>query len=127
MMAMARPLKIEYDGALYHITSRGNERKRIFQDDADRELFLNTLSQVNERFNWICHANCLMGNHYHLVIETSDGNLSKGMRQLNGVYTQAYNRRHYRVGHLFHGRFKGSWFRKRAIIWKSAAMWCSTR
>jgi REP element-mobilizing transposase RayT len=93
---MARPLRIEYDGALYHVTSRGNERKRIFQDDTDRELFLNTLSRVNERFNWICHAYCLMANHYHLVIETPDGNLSKGMRQLNGVYTQAYNRRHHR-------------------------------
>ena len=104
---MARPLRIEYDGALYHVTSRGNERKRIFQDDTDRELFLNTLSQVNERFHWICHAYCLMGNHYHLVIETPDGNLSKGMRQLNGVYTQAFNRRHHRVGHLFQGRFKG--------------------
>jgi putative transposase len=107
MLAMARPLRIEYDGALYHVTSRGNEGKRIFQDDDDRELFLNTLSRVNERFHWICHAYCLMGNHYHLVIETPDGNLSKGMRQLNGVYTQAYNRRHHRVGHLFQGRFKG--------------------
>ena len=77
---MARPLRIEYDGALYHVTSRGNERKRIFQDDTDRELFLNTLSRVNERFHWLCHAYCLMGNHYHLVIETPDGNLSKGMR-----------------------------------------------
>jgi len=65
---MARPLRIEYDGALYHVTSRGNERKRIFQDDTDRELFLNTLSRVNERFNWICHAYCLMANHYHLRI-----------------------------------------------------------
>src|SRR6266508_2494227 len=107
MLAMARPLRIEYDGALYHATSRGNEGKRIFQDDTDRELFLHTLSRVNERFHWMCHAYCLMGNHYHLVIETPDGNLSKGMRQLNGVYTQAYNRRHHRVGHLFQGRFKG--------------------
>jgi len=62
---------------------------------------------VSERFHWLCHAYCLMGNHYHLVIETPDGNLSKGMRQLNGVYTQAFNRRHHRVGHLFQGRFKG--------------------
>jgi len=87
MLAMARPLRIEYDGALYHVTSRGNERKRVFQDDHDRELFLNTLSQVNERFNWICHAYSLMDNHYNLVIKTPDGNLSSGMRQLNGVYT----------------------------------------
>ena len=104
---MARPLRIEYDGALYHVTSRGNERKAIFRDDTDRELFLATLFRVTERFHWICHAYCLMNNHYHLVIETPDGNLSKGMRQLNGVYTQAFNRRHRRVGHLFQGRFKG--------------------
>jgi REP element-mobilizing transposase RayT len=104
---MARPLRIEYDGALYHVTSRGNERKGIFKNDSDRKLFLDTLAQVNKRFHWICHAYCLMDNHYHLVIETPDGNLSKGMRQLNGIYTQAYNKRHGRVGHLFQGRFKG--------------------
>ena len=104
---MARPLRIEYDGALYHVTSRGNERKAIFKDSSDREEFLRILSQVAERFHWLCHAYCLMHNHYHLVIETPDGNLSKGMRQLNGVYTQAFNRRRRRVGHLFQGRFKG--------------------
>ena len=104
---MARPLRIEYDGALYHLTSRGNERKAIFKDDTDRQLFLNTIVQVTERFHWICHAYCLMDNHYHLVIETPDGNLSQGMRHINGVYTQAFNRRHHRVGHLFQGRFKG--------------------
>jgi putative transposase len=104
---MARPLRIEYDGALYHVTSRGNERKAIFKNDSDRTLFLDTVAQVNQRFHWICHAYCLMNNHYHLVIETPDGNLSKGMRQLNGVYTQAYNKRYGRVGHLFQGRFKG--------------------
>lgn len=102
---MARPLRIEYDGALYHVTSRGNERKPIFRDDADRELFFNTLSQVTQRFHWLCHAYCLMNNHYHLLVETPDGNLSKGMRQLNGVYTQVFNHRHRRVGHLFQGRF----------------------
>jgi REP element-mobilizing transposase RayT len=104
---MARPLRIEYDGALYHITSRGNERRAAFRDNTDRELFLNTLAQVTGRFHWICHAYCLMTNHYHLIIETPDGNLSRGMRQLNGVYTQAFNKRHRRVGHLFRGRFKG--------------------
>jgi putative transposase len=104
---MARPLRIEYDGALYHVTSRGNDRKAIFKDDSDRDLFLNTLARVTERFHWICHGYCLMNNHYHLVIETPDGNLSKGMRQLNGVYTQAFNQRHHRVGHIFQGRFKG--------------------
>jgi REP-associated tyrosine transposase len=103
---MARPLRIEYDGALYHLTSRGNDRKAIFRDNSDRELFLNTLARVTERYHWICHGYCLMNNHYHLVIETPDGNLSKGMRQLNGVYTQAFNQRHHRVGHIFQGRFK---------------------
>ena len=103
---MARPLRIEYDGAVYHVTSRGNERKNIFKDDEDRLLFLDTLKKVNEKHNWLCHAFCLMNNHYHLVIETPDGNLSKGMRQLNGVYTQAFNKRHDRVGHIFQGRYK---------------------
>jgi REP element-mobilizing transposase RayT len=104
---MARPLRIEYDGALYHVTSRGNDRKLIFKDDSDRKLFLNTLARVTQRCHWICHVYCLMNNHYHLVIETPDGNLSKGMRQLNGVYTQAFNKRHGRLGHVFQGRFKG--------------------
>lgn len=104
---MARPLRIEFSGALYHVTSRGDRREAIFEDDEDRRVFLATLSEVVNRFNWLCHAYCLMTNHYHLVIETPDGNLSKGMRQLNGVYTQASNRHHQRSGHLFQGRFKG--------------------
>jgi len=104
---MARPLRIEFRGALYHITSRGDRREAIYEDDTDRHMFLDILAEVVERFNWLCHAYCLMSNHYHLVIETPDGNLSKGMRHLNGVYTQASNRRHLRDGHLFQGRFKG--------------------
>jgi REP element-mobilizing transposase RayT len=103
---MSRPLRIEYAGAVYHVTSRGNEKKPVFKDDADRLNFLNTLQHVNKRYNWICHAYCLMTNHYHLLIETPDGNLSIGMRQLNGVYTQLFNRRHGRTGHLFQGRYK---------------------
>jgi REP element-mobilizing transposase RayT len=103
---MARPLRIEFDGAFYHVTARGNDKKRIFLDDEDRDLFLDILAGVNHKYNWLCHAYCLMNNHYHLVIETPDGNLSKGMRQLNGVYTQAFNKRHSRVGHIFQGRFK---------------------
>ncbi len=103
---MSRPLRIEYAGAVYHITSRGNEKKAVYKDDVDRETFLDTLFQVNKRYNWICHAYCLMNNHYHLIIETPDGNLSAGMRQLNGVYTQTFNKRHKRVGHLFQGRYK---------------------
>lgn len=103
---MSRPLRIEYPGAVYHVTSRGNEKKPVFKDDTDRLNFLNTLKHVNKRYNWICHAYCLMTNHYHLLIETPDGNLSLGMRQLNGVYTQLFNRRHGRTGHLFQGRYK---------------------
>ncbi|HRD73924.1 MAG: transposase [Dechloromonas sp.] len=103
---MARPIRIEFCGALYHVTSRGDRREAIYEDDEDRSRFLEILSQVVADANWVCHAYCLMSNHYHLVIETPDKNLSKGMRQLNGVYTQASNRRHGRVGHLFQGRYK---------------------
>ncbi len=103
---MSRPLRIEYDGALYHITSRGNAREAIFLNDEDRKLFLDILGSVKERSNWLCHAYCLMDNHYHLIVETPEGNLSKGMRQLNGVYTQRFNKQHNRVGHLFQGRYK---------------------
>jgi putative transposase len=103
---MARPLRITYPGAVYHVTSRGNEQKPVFLDDEDRAGFLRILGHVTERYHWICHAYCLMDNHYHLLIETPEGNLSIGMRQLNGVYTQLFNRYHKRVGHLFQGRFK---------------------
>jgi REP element-mobilizing transposase RayT len=113
---MARPLRIEYDGAVYHLTSRGNERKTIFRDDDDRMSFLDTLAAVNKRYNWICHAYCLMNNHYHLIIETPDGNLSAGMRQLNGVYTQHINRRHKRVGHVFQGRYKSILIEKESYL-----------
>ena len=84
---MARPIRIEYAGALYHITSRGNAREAIFFTDEDRLSFLKILQDQCRTINWLCHAYCLMDNHYHLLIETPDGNLSKGMRQLNGVYT----------------------------------------
>jgi len=104
---MARPLRIEYAGAIYHVTSRGDRREAIYLDDKDREMWLEIFGSVCERFNWRCHAWVQMDNHYHLVVETVEGNLSKGMRQLNGVYTQAHNRRHKRVGHVFQGRFKG--------------------
>jgi REP element-mobilizing transposase RayT len=103
---MARPLRIEYAGAVYHITSRGNEKKAVFKSDQDRINFLNILLHVNKHYNWICHAYCLMDNHYHLLIETPDGNLALGMRQLNGVYTQLFNKLHGRAGHLFQGRYK---------------------
>lgn len=103
---MARPLRIEFPGALYHVTARGNARSEIFLDDNDRWLFFSILADLVERYNWICHGYCLMGNHYHLLIETPDGNLSGGMRQLNGIYTQKFNRSHARTGHVFQGRFK---------------------
>ena len=103
---MSRPIRIEFRNAYYHVTARGDRREDIFEDDADRQMFLSTLEQVIAQHNWVCYAWCLMDNHYHLLIQTPDGNLSKGMRQLNGVYTQASNRRHHRVGHLFQGRFK---------------------
>ena len=103
---MSRPIRIEFPDALYHITSRGDRREDIFEDDDDRRAFLQTLAQVVDQFNWLCYAWCLMDNHYHLLIQTPDSNLSKGMRQLNGVFTQTSNRRHQRVGHLFQGRFK---------------------
>ncbi|ETX00569.1 REP-associated tyrosine transposase [Candidatus Entotheonella palauensis] len=103
---MARPLRIEFPGALYHVTSRGDRQEPIYEDDDDRQMFLSILGEVVKEWNWLCYAYCLMSNHYHLLMETPDGNLSKGMRQLNGVYTQRSNRRHGRVGHLFQGRYK---------------------
>jgi putative transposase len=103
---MARPLRIEFPGALYHVTTRGNARQDIFVDDEDRQRFLGGLTRVVSRFHLLVHAYCLMDNHFHLVVETPEANLSHAMRQLNGVYTQAFNRRHDRVGHVLQGRFK---------------------
>ena len=103
---MARPLRVEYPGAVYHITSRGNGGECVFLEDGDRLVFLEILCKTANRYGWLCHAYCLMGNHYHLLLETPDPNLSRGMRQLNGVYTQYVNRRLRRSGHLFQGRFK---------------------
>ena len=104
---MARPLRIEFPGAVYHVTSRGDRREAIFEDDTDREALLGVVAQTTERFDARVLAYCLMDNHYHFVLQTRRGNLSQLMRQLNGVYTQLYNRRHSKVGHLFQGRFKG--------------------
>lgn len=103
---MARPLRLELAGAFYHVTSRGDGREDIYLSDADREAWLAVLGQVCMRFNWVCHAWCQMSNHYHLLIETPQANLAQGMRQLNGVYTQRFNRLHGRVGHVFQGRYK---------------------
>lgn len=103
---MARPLRIELAGGLYHVTARGDRREDIYLDHGDRRAWLALLGQVCERFNWRCHAYCQMTNHYHLVLETPEGNLSQGMRQLNGVYTQTVNRVHQCIGHVFQGRYK---------------------
>ncbi len=103
---MSRPLRIEFPGALYHVIARGNAREAIFQDDEDRQLFCSVLTRVCQRFQWRLWAYCLMDNHYHLLAETLQSNLSRGMREVNGVYTQAFNRRHRRVGHVLQGRYK---------------------
>ena len=103
---MARPLRLELSGGIYHITSRGDGRDDIYLSDADRIGWLEVFGEVCQRFNWVCHAWCQMTNHYHLLIETPEANLARGMRQLNGVYTQRFNRVHGRVGHVFQGRYK---------------------
>ena len=103
---MPRPLRIEYENAFYHVMNRGRVRAMIFHDKRYYLAFLETLSEVHTRFNCIIHAYCLMGNHYHLLIETPDANLSRIMRHINGVYTQRYNRLKKTDGSLFRGRFK---------------------
>jgi len=113
---MARPLRIQYGGALYHVTARGNRQEAIYHNDQDRNGFLSILAEVLERHNWLIHAYCLMDNHYHLLIETPDGNLSQGMRQLNGVYTQRSNHNHNRVGHVFQGRYKAILVQKETYL-----------
>ena len=113
---MARQLRVEFPGTLYHVTSRGNARQRIFDDNEDREQFLAVLQEVVLRFNWLCHAYCLMDNHYHLMVETVDANLSEGLRQLDGVYTQRFNRAHGRVGHVFQGRYKSILVEKQSYL-----------
>jgi putative transposase len=104
---MARPLRIEYPGALWHLTNRGVEQRDIVQDDLDRRQFVELLAHVVTRYRWILHAWVLMTNHYHLVVETPETNLSRGMKDLDGDWAQAFNRRWSRVGHLFQGRFGG--------------------
>lgn len=113
---MTRPLRLEFAGALYHVTSRGDRRDNIYLDDDDRQEWLNVLDHVCDRFNWVVYAYCQMTNHYHMLVETVDGNLSKGMRQLNGVYTQRFNRRHDLVGHLYQGRYKAILVQKESYL-----------
>ncbi|MEX2224173.1 MAG: transposase [Candidatus Rokuibacteriota bacterium] len=102
---MARPLRLQFPGGIYHVTARGNDRRPIFEDDDDRARFLVVLAATVARYRVVCHAYCLMGNHYHVLLQTPEANLSTTMRQLNGVYTQRFNRRHERCGHLLQGRF----------------------
>ena len=113
---MSRPLRVEFAGALYHVTSRGNARQAIYLDEQDFQIFVEVLADTCQRFNWVVHSYCLMTNHYHILLETPDGNLSKGMRQLNGVYTQKFNRKHRRVGHLYQGRYKAILVDKEAYL-----------
>ncbi len=104
--AMARPIRIQYPGAVYHVMARGSHGQAIYADDTDRRVFLQTLGEACERTGWRVHAYVLMGNHYHGLIETPEPNLVAGMKWLQGTYTQRYNRRHRVLGHLFQGRYK---------------------
>lgn len=113
---MARPLRLQLPDGLYHVTARGNRREAIYLGDPDRIAFDDLLGEVCERYNWVVHAACQMGNHYHLLVATPDGNLASGMRQLNGVYTRRFNARHARVGHLFQGRYGAVLVEKEAYL-----------
>ena len=113
---MARPLRIEFAGALYHVTARGNAQENIYGDDNDRQRFLSLLLNTVNRYNWYCHAYCLMDNHYHLLIETNTPTLSKGMKFLNGTYTQYFNWQHQRAGHVLQGRFKAILVQKETYL-----------
>ena len=113
---MARPLRVLYPGAVYHVTARGNERRAIFEDDVDRHTFLDQLALAVGRHGLVCHGYCLMGNHYHLLVETPRANLPAGMRHLNGCYAGSFNRRRGRVGHLLQGRYKAELVEKHAYL-----------
>jgi putative transposase len=103
---MARKMRVEYEGAIYHVMSRGDRQEAIFKDDKDRARFIDTLGETCLKTEWVIHAWCLMGNHFHLVIETPQANLSEGMKWFLGTYTGRFNRRHKLFGPLFSGRFK---------------------
>ncbi|WP_373992050.1 transposase [Duganella sp. BuS-21] len=102
---MSRPIRLQFPGALYHVSSRGDRRALIYVDQNDRLVWLSILGEVCSRYNFVIHGFCQMSNHYHLVVQTVEGNLSRGMQQLNGLYSQYFNRRHHVVGHLFQGRY----------------------
>ena len=103
---MARRLRVEFPGAIYHVMNRGDRREDIFHDDQDRHRFLETLGEACAKTNWLAHAFCLMRNHFHLVVETPQPNLVAGMKWFLGTYTSRFNRRHKLFGHLFSGRYK---------------------
>ena len=103
---MGRPLRIEYPSAFYHVTARGNEQREIYKSIADRERFLDYLASATKRYGAVIHVWCFMSNHYHLLLETPAGNLSQIMRHINGAYTNYFNTKHRRAGHLFQGRYK---------------------
>lgn len=105
-VVMARPIRVEFEGAVYHVMARGNQRRPIFRDDQDRRQFLDALGEMAERFGVLIHLYCLIPNHYHLAVETPRGNLSRAVGWLQVTYTVRFNRRHRRSGHLFQGRFK---------------------
>lgn len=113
---MSRPVRIEFPGAVYHVTSKGRDGQVVFKDQDDRGVFLNVIENVVDRFGWLMHSYVLMNDHYHLVVEVPGANLSKGMRQLNGVYTQHVNRRHDQEGPIFQGRFKSVLIEKKNYL-----------
>ena len=113
---MSRPLRLDHAGAVWHVTSRGNERKTIYVTAADRDAFLQGLQRVVRRWDWRVHAFVLMGNHYHLLVETRAPTLSRGMRDLNGAYAQRFNRTHGRCGHVFQSRFTAILVEKEAHL-----------
>ncbi len=113
---MTRPLRLEFPNALYHVTARGDHRMPIFLDHDDRRRWLGILDLVCTRFNFIVYAYCQMGNHFHLMVETVDGNLAQGMRQLNAIYSQHFNRQHRHAGHVFQGRYKAILVQKESYL-----------
>ncbi|MTV36177.1 transposase [Duganella radicis] len=117
---MSRPLRLESAGALYHVTARGDRQQAIYRDDTDRLVWLDILAKVCARSNFSVHSFCQMTNHYHLLLETGDANLSFGMRQLNAGYAQYFNRRHRLVGHLFQGRYQALLVQKESYLMELA-------
>lgn len=113
---MARQPRVQLPGALYHVTSRGTDRRRIFVTDSDRQAFMKVLDEVADERSWRCYAYCLMNNHYHLLLQTPAPDLADGMKYLNGVYSQSFNARHNRVGHLMQGRYFSQLIRRESHL-----------